>query len=88
MYEVIFDDISIDFLNKLPKDLKKRIFDKIISTKENPFHFFERLEGRKDCKLRIGDYRVIADINEENKRIEVILIGHRKNVYQKLSKIS
>ncbi|MEK6907085.1 MAG: type II toxin-antitoxin system RelE/ParE family toxin [Nanoarchaeota archaeon] len=88
MYGVIFDDISIDFLNKLPKDLKKRIFNKIISTKDNPFHFFERLEGRKDWKLRVGDYRVIADINDENKRIEVILIGHRKNVYQKLSKIS
>lgn len=87
MYEVIFDDRSIDFLNKLPKELKKRIFNKIISSKENPFHFFERLEGRKDYKLRVGDYRIITDINENQKRIEVTLIGHRKNVYQKLSKL-
>jgi len=37
MYEVIFDEEAIDFLNKLEKQLKERIFNKIISTKENPF---------------------------------------------------
>ncbi len=88
MYEIIFDNEAIDFLNKMPKDSKKRIFNKIISTKENPFHFFERLEGRKDYKLRIGDYRAIADINQANKIIEITLIGHRKNVYKKLSRTS
>ncbi len=81
MYELIFDDGTIDFLNKLPKDIKKRIFEKILLTKENPFHFFERLTSRKDFKLRIGDYRVIADIN--NKIIQITLIGHRKNIYKK-----
>jgi len=42
----------------------------------------------KDYKLRIGDYRAIADINRANNIIEITLIGHRKNVYKKLSKIS
>jgi mRNA interferase RelE/StbE len=83
MYEVIFDEEAIDFLNKLPQDLCKRIFNKIISTKENPAHFFERLKGRKDYKLRVGDYRAIADIDNNSKRIEIILIGHRKNIYKK-----
>ncbi len=55
MYEVFYDDEPIDFLNKLPYNLRKRIFDKIISTKSNPFHFFDKLEGRKDYKLRVGD---------------------------------
>ena len=80
MHELIFDPEAIDFLCKLPKELKERIFNKISSTKENPFHFFERLKERTDYKLRVGDYRVIADINEE--RIEVTKIGHRKNIYK------
>jgi len=84
MYEIIFDEQAIGFLNKLPIQLKERIFNKIISTKENPFHFFERLEGRKDYKLRVGDYRIIADINQSNKKIEITKIGHRKNIYKKL----
>ena len=53
-----------------------------MSAKENPRHFFERLSSRGDYKLRIGDYRVIADIDDNKKRIEITLIGHRKNVYQ------
>jgi len=84
MYEVTFDEEAINFLNKLPKDLKKRVYNKITSTKENPFHYFERLEGRKDYKLRVGDYRVIADIDVDSKKIEVTVIGHRKNIYRKI----
>jgi len=84
MYTVVFDDMAIDFLEKIEKDISKRIWDKVISTKENPHHFFERLSGRKDYKLRVGDYRVIAGINDKDKVIEVTLIGHRKNVYKNL----
>jgi mRNA interferase RelE/StbE len=82
MHEMIFDSEAIDFLNSLPKEIKERIFKKIASTKENPYHFFERLAGRLDYKLRIGDYRVIADISES--QIQVTKIGHRKNIYDKI----
>jgi mRNA interferase RelE/StbE len=85
MYEFIFDELAIDFLNKLPKDLRERIFKKIISTKGDPIHFFERLKGRDDYKLRIGDYRTIADIDQNIKLIKIILVGHRKNIYKKLT---
>jgi len=85
-FEVIFDPETIDFLNKLEKQIKERIYNKIISSSENPFHFFEKLAERSEFKLRIGDYRVIADINQSLNRIEIILIGHRKNVYSKLQR--
>jgi len=84
MYEVIFDDEAIEFLNKLPKEVKERIWDKLISTKENPFHFFERLTGRTDYKLRVGDYRIIADLDRGNNTIKVTTIGHRKNIYKNI----
>ncbi|MFC1752572.1 type II toxin-antitoxin system RelE/ParE family toxin [Thermoproteota archaeon] len=75
---ITFDEKAIDCLEKLPKDTGARILLKIISTKKNPFHFFERLSGSRNYKLRIGDYRVIADIDKD---IRIIFIGHRKNVY-------
>ncbi len=83
MYEITFDEQAIDFLEKLPNNIKQRIFNKIISTKENPFHFFIRLTEREDYKLRVGDYRVIADIDNKTNIINITLIGHRKNVYEK-----
>lgn len=82
-YEIRFDEEAINFLNKLEKSVKARIFIKVISTKQNPFTFFQRMKGRKGYKLRVGNYRVIADIDKELELIKVTLIGHRKNVYKK-----
>ncbi|MCK4416201.1 MAG: type II toxin-antitoxin system RelE/ParE family toxin [Thermoplasmatales archaeon] len=84
MYKVIFDDKAIEFLEKLDTRNRERIFNKILSTKENPFHYFEKLTARNLYKLRVGTYRVIANIDENNIKILVLLIGHRKNIYKKL----
>ena len=82
MYEIIFDPEALEFLAKLDKKNAKRIWDKVMSTKSDPHHFFERLVGRQDYKLRIGDYRAIADINDTSQRVEITLIEHRKKVYK------
>jgi len=84
MYIVIYDEEAIKNLEKLEKRNRKRIFEKITSTKENPFHYFEKLTGRDEYKLRVGVYRIIADINEKTKRITVLFVDHRKKVYKKM----
>jgi len=84
MYTVIYDEEALQKLEKLEKKIRKRIFEKITSTKENPFHYFERLTGREEYKLRTGDYRIIAEIDENAKRITILFVDHRKNVYKKL----
>ena len=84
MYDVIFDEKSLEYLEKLEKKVRKRIFEKIISTKEHPFRYFERLSGRNEFKLRVGDYRIIADIDEFSEKIYILVIGHRKNIYKNL----
>lgn len=81
MHVLIFDKQAENDLTGLPKELSQRIFTKLISTKENPHHFFVRLKGRNDYKLRIGDYRILAEIDDNKKEIFVSKIGHRKNIY-------
>ena len=83
MYKLIFSKKSIDFLNKLENELKERIWNKLQLCKENPFRFLEHLEQIKGHKLRIGDYRIIIDFDNENNALNVIKIGHRKNIYEK-----
>jgi|TARA_B100001971_G_C18238116_1_gene568796 mRNA-degrading endonuclease RelE of RelBE toxin-antitoxin system len=56
MYEIVFDPEAIDFLEKVPKEVAKRIWDKIMSTKENPHHFFERSAYPSD-KSQIKFYK-------------------------------
>jgi len=83
MYDLVFDEKTIEFLEKLEKKTKKRIYEKILSTREDPFHYYERLTGRGEYKLRVGNYRIITDIDETKNRIFVLVIGHRKNIYKK-----
>jgi len=86
VHKLIFDEEAIRFLNKLPKNISKRIFNKIQETKENPHRYFIKLTNRQEYKLRIGDYRVIADINDSEIIIYVIKIGHRSKIYKKPTK--
>lgn len=84
MFTVLFDEKAIEFLGKIDKQKRKRIFNKIMSAKENPFHYFEKITKINLYKLRIGDYRAIADINKNEIKILILLIGHRKNIYKKI----
>ena len=81
-FEVEYSEESLFQLRGLDVSVSKRIIRKIESTRSDPHRFFVRLVGRTEYKLRVGDYRVIADI-EENRRVIVIRsLGHRKNIYK------
>jgi mRNA interferase RelE/StbE len=69
-------------LEDFPKEIQKRIIEKLDKSRINPFKYFIRLKGRTDYKLRVGDYRIIADINTKELRLEVTKVGHRKDVYK------
>ena len=83
-FEVSFDPSVSDFLSKLDTEQRRRLYNKIMDASSNPHHFFERLSGRRDYKLRVGDYRVIADIGRIPNLIEITYIEHRKTVYKKI----
>lgn len=69
---------------KLQKSVQIRIDEKlkIYSSQENPLRFAEKLKDTKigDYRFRIGDYRVIFDI--DNKKIIILKVGHRKDIYR------
>ena len=82
MYELKFNKKALDFLSKLEKDIKERIWDKIQACKIEPFRYLEHLEEIEGFKLRIGDYRAIIDIDNKTNTININKIGHRKNIYE------
>jgi mRNA interferase RelE/StbE len=83
MYKLVFEKRTLQSLNKLEPKIKKRIWDKLQDCKDNPFRFFEKLVETSGFKLRIGDWRVIADIMREKEAIIILKIGHRKKIYDK-----
>lgn len=80
---IIILPIAKKQLKKLPQNVIGVILKKIYSIRENPLHFIERLSGVKLWKLKIGDYRAILQIMTKTGIINVIKIGHRKNIYKK-----
>jgi mRNA interferase RelE/StbE len=82
MYSIIFEKKALDFLNKLERDLKERIWNKLQQCKEDPFRFLEHLVEIEGFKLRVGEYRLIIDVDHQTKTLHVLKAGHRKNIYE------
>ena len=82
MYKIVFAKKAADFLRKLDKIDLERISRKINEIQISPelgVPLTANLTGL--WKLRIGDYRVIYQIKNEELIILILKIGHRKNIY-------
>jgi len=42
----------------------------------------QRLTGRAEYRLRIGDYRVIYDFNRERNILYLVALGNRREIYR------
>jgi len=70
-------------LNKLPNAIATRIEDKMMELGEDPRPpSCKKLKGREAWRIRIGDYRVIYEINDGRLIVTIITIGHRREVYE------
>lgn len=81
MYSIELTEKSEQFIKKVSKKDAKIILSKIYSLRDNPFRFLKRLKGQKLWRLRVSDYRAIADVIVSGQKIIIIRIGHIKNIY-------
>jgi len=82
-FKIQYSTEALIQLRKLESKIAKRIVKKVELAQENPHTVFRGLSGRNEYKLRVGDYRVIADIDETNHIVFIMSLGHRKNIYDK-----
>jgi len=82
MYAVEFTPRAHREFEKLDFGVQQRITSALRRMTVRPFDFIERLSGSQFYKLRVGDYRVIIDVQESKLLVIVIHVGHRKNVYK------
>lgn len=81
-YEIIFTDTSRKQFRKLEKDVQERIIKILERIRIRPESYVKKLIGDPGYRLRVGDYRVILDIQKSELIILVIKIGFRKNIYK------
>jgi len=84
MYKIVFQKSAGKALERLPGSAPERILFKINALKENPRpQGVKKLAGSENLyRIRIRDYRVIYSIFEGVLIIEILRIGHRKDVYK------
>lgn len=82
MYSINFTRTSEKQFDKLPSDIRVRVLRVLERIKIRPFHFVKRKEGTPYFVMRVGEYRVVLDINSSKKIINVMEMGHRKNIYK------
>jgi mRNA interferase RelE/StbE len=82
VYAITFRDKVIKSLIKINEPFYSAIKKQIYDLADNPRpQGYRKLKGRKGYRIRVGDYRVIYEIFEHALLIEVIDLGHRKDIY-------
>ena len=86
-YRVLLHQKANSDLRKLDRQMQIQIEKKLKELAKNPKILGEHLKFSEWWRIRVGDYRAIYEIDEKEKRIIVLYIGHRKNVYDDFSKM-
>ena len=83
-YQVLIKDSAQKELAAFPSSIQKRIDTRILSLAENPRPSgVKKLAGDENLyRLRVGDYRIIYQIQDKALLVLVVKVGHRREVYR------
>jgi mRNA interferase RelE/StbE len=85
-YTIEFLRSAVRELETLPKSRQKQIATRIDGLRDSPFPpGVKKLEGEdKLYRLRVGDYRILYEVDDSAKKLTVAKIGHRREIYRNL----
>ena len=82
-YRVILPKSVQKALDRLPDEVVKRVLARLGQLETNPRPAdMKKLKGRDAWRIRIGDYRVIYEIHDQQLQVLVITVGHRREIYR------
>ena len=82
MFSLTYTKEALKQLRKLPREVQVRILSSLERIRVRPYPHVKKLVGCPYFRLRVGEYRVILDIQENKLIILIVDIGHRKNIYK------
>ena len=84
-YRIEFTTAAVRELSRLPKEVQNRLRVKIDALALEPRPSgVQKMAGReRRYRLRVGDYRVIYEIQDRVLVVVIIRIGHRREVYRR-----
>ncbi len=84
MFEIIYVKSVFKDLKKIPKNIRQKI-----KTATEDLQNFPNLTNIKhlknhplaDYRLKVNDYRILFDVDWKHYQIQILKVGHRRNVY-------
>ena len=85
IYEIIITKSIQKQLDNLPNNIQERVYDKISQLAEEPRpDGVVKLKGYdNEYRIRIGDYRLVYEIQDEQLIVLLLQCKHRRDVYKK-----
>jgi len=82
-YRLVYTQRAIKDIQKLEQSVKSRIGKALLRFESNPLGFAKALTNTSlgSYRFRIGDYRVIFDL--EGEEIVILRVGHRCEIYKR-----
>jgi len=82
-YELQIKPSAVKEIEKLPRKDRPKTVQKIRALAGNPCpHGCEKLSAEEKYRVRQGDYRVVYSVDDNERSVLVVKVGHRKEVYR------
>jgi mRNA interferase RelE/StbE len=85
VFKIIYSSQAVKTLLKIPRNKAKIIREKINVLATDPYNTFldaKKLQGRSGYRLRVGDWRIIYEIKNDELIIIIMKIASRGDVYK------
>lgn len=85
MYSIVFTRDAANVLRKMPRNLAQLIRGKLDALAADPYapnNNVTKLQGRDGCRLRVGDWRVLYDLDDGIGLLAVKDIGPRGGIHR------
>lgn len=87
MWEIEFSETATRLIERLDKPVQRHILRFLrqrIASQDDPRRIGKSLRAKHRglWRYRVGDYRLICRIHDPERRILVVTLGHRRDVYR------
>ncbi|MEQ1605226.1 MAG: type II toxin-antitoxin system RelE/ParE family toxin [Pyrinomonadaceae bacterium] len=84
-YRIVLTKSAIKELESLSDKIHANVVERLRQLEESPRIFgTEKLASLQAYKLRVGNYRIIYQIDDRNEEVKVIMVEDRKQVYKRI----
>jgi mRNA interferase RelE/StbE len=83
-YAIVVSPTARRDLKSLPSNVFERISQAIDNLQENPrLPGARKMKGKPHWRVRVGNYRIVYLIDDDNQQIVLAGVGHRKDIYRR-----